>query len=299
MDIQRIVAHTDFDGLVSALLLRELFGVEETVFTEPWLITEGKFVVHKNDAVVDLPRPQGGCLLWIDHHRSSAPSELAPHEHFLPDKKSCPSVIWESFPERRDVLERFLPLIVAADKIDSADYAIDDLRSPTAAMRIAMSIDSGLANADDAYRLFLLEQLTQHSLEIVAGINIVAARYAAAVERQEVMLAVARERAVRHGTVLVVDLSDHERGAGLMQFLLFLEHDVSVAMFLYRGEQERVRLSVGENMFLRLNAVDIGALMRKYGGGGHKQAGGCTIPLAQKDEIIEHIVLVMNQNDSS
>jgi hypothetical protein len=286
VDINRIVAHADFDGLISALFLQEILGVEEAVFTEPWLITEGSFQVHKSDAVADLPYPLDGCGLWFDHHSTSAQT-LLPHMHFDATKKSCPAVIYDAYPER---LAKFLPLLKAADKIDSAEYTEEDLRNPTPAMQLALSL--GLGN--DRYRFFLLDQLREHSLEQVAQLHPVQERYQQVMAAQEHTLASLDDCARMHGDVLVVDLTQGLPYTKLLPFILGLQYPARVIMFLF-DEGERLRLSIGENIFLRTNVVDLGALMASYGGGGHRTVAGCSIPKSGSEEILDRIIAVLNQ----
>jgi len=299
MDINRIVAHTDFDGLVSALLLQELLGVEEVVFVEPWQLRDGLFTAHKTDAVVDLPYPPGGCGLWIDHHATSA-RKPAPHEYFDAGAKSCPSVIIALYPGASDRLSRFFSLIAAADKIDSANYTEEDLRSPNAAMQIAAGMDSGRPQRDDYYKEWLLDQLRQHSLEEVAASSLVRERFIAAQRLQEETLAALEERMTLRGNVLLVDMM----GLGmarpaLLPFLLYQRYPSSSVTLTVRESEEpgRLHVSAGENIFNRVNRVDIGKLMQEFGGGGHKQAGGCTIPAAQRDELLDRMILVLNENE--
>ncbi|MBR9703613.1 hypothetical protein GOV10_06230, partial [Candidatus Woesearchaeota archaeon] len=120
---KRIISHTDFDGLISAYLLREIFGVEEIIFTEPWFIQQGELEVRPGDIIVDLPYDER-CKLWIDHHKSNlATAETLRKEQpkkvvFDEKKKSCPSLIYEHFHKEHDFLEDedTKKMIAAADK---------------------------------------------------------------------------------------------------------------------------------------------------------------------------------------
>lgn len=284
MDVFRIVAHTDFDGLVSALLLQELLGVEEVVFAEPWEINDGTFKVQRTDALADLP--YAPCALWFDHHASSA-RPLGPGMHFDAKAKSCPRVIFNLHKER---LHKFHHLVVAADKIDSADFSQEDISNPTPAMQIALSLDT------DEYRRFLLDQLREHSIEHVASLRIVQERYRRKLVEQEEFLAGVEERTFVRGKTLVVEAQGLAvPHPSLIHFILYLRHPQTSVSILIFGDGPRLWLRVGENNFTRLNAVDIGAVMREYGGGGHKVAGGCTIPAAQQEEIINRLVNLFNQ----
>jgi hypothetical protein len=286
MHIIRIVAHADFDGLISALFLQEALGVEEVVFTEPWHVSDGSFQVHQTDAVAGLPYPLNGCGLWFDHHSTNA-RELLPHMHFAIDKKSCAALIYATYAEK---LPNFLPLLEEANKIGSADYTEEDLQHPTPAMQISLSLSLG----NDRYRSFLLDRLREHTVAEVAALHPVQERYQQIIAAQEHTLSSLEDYARMHGDVLVVDLTQGLPYTKLLPFILGLQYQARVILFLL-DDGQRLRVSIEQNIFLRTNTVDIGALMASYGGGGHKAVGGCSIPKSGSEEIIARIIAVLNQ----
>jgi oligoribonuclease NrnB/cAMP/cGMP phosphodiesterase (DHH superfamily) len=286
--INRIVAHTDFDGLISALLMQEVLGVEEVAFAESWEITDGSFIAHHSDAVVDLPCPGEGCALWIDHHASNN-GPTGPYFHLDSSRKSCASFIHSLWPDR---LQKYLPLVQAADIIDSAEYAERDIREPMPAMQVALS----LAHGSHHYRAFLIEQLRNRGIEDVAAMRIVQEKYAGVMREHEEFLVSAEERIAVRGSVLVLDGMGLQVPGGLLHFMLYLRYPaVAVSLIISDGGQGRARVSLGENIFMRVNNVNLGMLAREYGGGGHKAAAGCSVPLAQKDEMVDRLVTALNQ----
>jgi oligoribonuclease NrnB/cAMP/cGMP phosphodiesterase (DHH superfamily) len=285
MEIKRIVAHADFDGLVCALLLQEVLGIEDVVFAEAWEITEETFHVQHTDALADLP--YAPCGVWFDHHASNAVAPGA-HMHFDAGAKSCASLIYRHYLQQFPHLERFLPLVFAAEKIDMCEYTDDELRNPTPAMQVALSLDT------EQYRAFLLQQLREHSLESIAALRIVQERYRSNMQAHDEFLAAIEEKSSMRGAVLVVDAQDVRFPRNnIIPFLLFLQHPHANASLIVFGSGPRLRMLVRENA-AGTNTVDIGELMKQYGGGGHKAAGGCSIPAVQKEEIIDRILAVLN-----
>jgi nanoRNase/pAp phosphatase (c-di-AMP/oligoRNAs hydrolase) len=296
--ITRIVAHTDFDGLVSAFLLQELLGVEEVFFCEPWEIQNGTVRIHPTDAVADLPYPANGCGLWFDHHASSARSftNLA-HQRFDPHAKSCPGLIYSLHRER---LHKWYHLVHEADRIDSASFSEHDLRHPSSALRIAMALDTGDRERDDHYRRFVIERLRTDHLDAIAGLPITRERLAlidASMER-----ALRPERITRHGNVVVLDLRGKPHALARTTFIQFqlslLEamHDAPAAVSIIVGDAEeghaRWRVSMGKNLFCPASPVDLGAVAASFGGGGHAVAAGCAIP--QEDAVLSDIIMRCN-----
>jgi nanoRNase/pAp phosphatase (c-di-AMP/oligoRNAs hydrolase) len=53
-------------------------------------------------------------------------------------------------------------------------------------------------------------------------------------------------------------------------------------------------ISVGASIINRTSKVDVGALMLKHGGGGHKTVGTCQISPARADEVLKDSVKTIN-----
>lgn len=56
-----------------------------------------------------------------------------------------------------------------------------------------------------------------------------------------------------------------------------------------RGK-EFVTISVGYSIVNRTATVDVGSLMLKYGGGGHKKVGTCQVPYDQADTVLNSLI---------
>ena len=53
-------------------------------------------------------------------------------------------------------------------------------------------------------------------------------------------------------------------------------------------------ISVGHSIFNRTSTVNVGSLVLKYGGGGHRQVGTCQVDPGQVDRIADEILQVIN-----
>ena len=73
---------------------------------------------------------------------------------------------------------------------------------------------------------------------------------------------------------------------------MFPEANIQVRIFDGR-KGEFVVCAVGHSIFNRTSQTDVGKLMDRYNGGGHRGAGTCQLPLADAEtklrEIIEQI----------
>jgi nanoRNase/pAp phosphatase (c-di-AMP/oligoRNAs hydrolase) len=76
------------------------------------------------------------------------------------------------------------------------------------------------------------------------------------------------------------------------RFLIYsLYPDANISIRIIDGKGgEFVSLSVGYSVLNRTATVDVGSLMLKYGGGGHKVVGTCQVPYEAAEETLQKIV---------
>ena len=67
----RLITRSDMDGLVCAVLLKELGLLGEIVFQHPKDMQDGKVPVTDRDILTNLPYV-AGCAMCFDHHASEA-----------------------------------------------------------------------------------------------------------------------------------------------------------------------------------------------------------------------------------
>ena len=67
----RLVTRADFDGLVCAVLLKELELIDEIVFVHPKDMQDGKVEITDRDITTNVPFVPS-CYLAFDHHSSEA-----------------------------------------------------------------------------------------------------------------------------------------------------------------------------------------------------------------------------------
>ena len=65
----RLITRSDFDGLVCAVLLKEVETIDEIMFAHPKDMQDGKIPVSSNDIATNLPYVDG-LGMWFDHHHS-------------------------------------------------------------------------------------------------------------------------------------------------------------------------------------------------------------------------------------
>jgi nanoRNase/pAp phosphatase (c-di-AMP/oligoRNAs hydrolase) len=55
-------------------------------------------------------------------------------------------------------------------------------------------------------------------------------------------------------------------------------------------ERRNTVISLGKSIFNRTSRVNVGSLMRRYGGGGHEAAGTCQVENDRADRVIEELL---------
>jgi nanoRNase/pAp phosphatase (c-di-AMP/oligoRNAs hydrolase) len=57
-----------------------------------------------------------------------------------------------------------------------------------------------------------------------------------------------------------------------------------------------VAAAVGHSIFNRTSRTNVGELMSRYGGGGHKGAGTCLLPADRVDALVAEMVAIMKKD---
>ena len=92
--------------------------------------------------------------------------------------------------------------------------------------------------------------------------------------------------------VIITDLRglrDLPPGNRFLIYTMFPDANIQVRIFDGRGGEFTV-CAVGHSIFNRTSKTDVGQLMDKYGGGGHKGAGTCQLPNAHAEAKIRDII---------
>ncbi len=304
----RLVTRSDFDGLACAALLEELGIVTEYLYTHPKDLQDGKVAVTSNDVLANVPFVEG-CGLWFDHHSSETQrQELA--GRFKGACEAAPSaarVIYNFYtkePQNAAKLRKFAEMLIEVDKADSASYTREDILDPQGWMLLAFLADprTGLGYTR-TYRISNFDlmksipgMLRTMTIDQILASPDVQERVKAYREHNENYKKFLKDTARIDGDAIVLDLrgkKDVPHGNRFMEYTLFPEQNISVRLADGR-KGEFVMISVGGSTITRTSRVDVGALMLKHGGGGHKKVGTCQVAPAQADEVLKDILQTIN-----
>jgi hypothetical protein len=299
----RLVTRGDLDGLTSAAIITLQESIDEILLIHPQDITDRKVDVRRDDILANVPYDPR-CGKWFDHHLLTA-SNQSPPKHFDGRHGLTPSaarLVYEYYTERSPgdpELLRLGKLVDETDRLDGARLTPDDVENPRDYILLGYTIDSrtGLGSFDDYFRR-LVEWVKTMPIADVLSQPEVYARVERIRNEQEQFRALLQRNSFRLNNVVVTDLREIEHLPAGNRFLVYsLFPDANVSLRVHWGpSHESVVAAVGHSIFNRTCNTSVGELMSKYGGGGHRGAGTCILPLATAAEAIEEILFELQAN---
>jgi len=289
------------------VLLRDVEQVDLVDFVHPKDVQDGKLTLGRNDILTNLPYVPG-VGLWFDHHSSEIArnEETASYRGRFEIAPSAARVVYNHYASEK--LARYDTLLEAVDKSDAAQLDREDVVHPTGWMLLSYVMDprTGLAYHHD-YRISNRELMTK-MIDLIARYpddpdrvladTDVKERIDRYFSQQEEFERFTRAHSRVEGNVIVTDL----RGAGeppagnrFLVYTYYPEANIQVRIFDGR-KGEFVVCAVGHSIFNRTSKTDVGRLMSRYGGGGHRGAGTCQLPLAEAGEKLAEILAAIRQD---
>jgi hypothetical protein len=295
--IKRLVTRGDLDGLACAAMITSCEEIDWVRLVQPQEIVSSELTISSSDILANLPfHPAAG--LWFDNELKTA-SEARPPEELARRYSKAPSaaqIVYDHYSPQHPELSRYQPLLREVNRLDSAQLSVDDIRSPQGFILLGFTLDprSGLGPIDDYFHL-LLDGLKEESLEEILDYPEVHERVTRMSEQDRVFREGLQAHSRVEGPVIVTDfraLLKPPAGNRFLVYTLYPEAQVSVRLQT-DPIREGVAVSVGRSVLNRTSTVDIGALMARYGGGGHAGAGSCLLKPASAEAQLAEIVAAL------
>lgn len=303
----RLVTRSDFDGLVCAMILKEINLIDDIKFVHPKDVQDGKIDLNENDITTNLPF-DSRVALSFDHHESELlrlkqkgvdTSKLVIEK----DAKSAARVVYEYYKAKGEDLGRISDEIMeAVDKGDSADFTKEEILNPTGwvLMNFLMDARTGLGRFHN-FRIsnydLMMELITYcvtHSIDDVLALPDVKERVDLFFEQQELFKEQLLKLAKVEGKVVVLDLRDEEviyAGNRFMIYALFPETEISVHV-AWGFKKQNTPVMIGKSIINKASNVNIGDICLEYGGGGHANAGTCQL---DNDKVAEQLPVIIQK----
>jgi nanoRNase/pAp phosphatase (c-di-AMP/oligoRNAs hydrolase) len=293
----RLVTRGDLDGLTSAVIVTMKEQVGDILLVHPQDITDKRVEIRGDDILTNLPYdPRAG--MWFDHHLLTDSNEKPPAE-FKGRYGLAPSaarLVYDYYLERDPddaALRRLEPLVAETDRLDAAQLTPDDVEDPRDYILLGYTIDSrtGLGSFEDYFRK-LVEWLKTKSIQEVLAMPEVKERVDRLRADQAEFKRLLSRNSFQLNNVVVTDLREIERLPAGNRFLVYtLFPDANVSLRVHWGPRDdTVIAAVGHSIFNRTCKTSVGDLMSRFGGGGHKGAGTCVLPLERAADAIDEIL---------
>jgi nanoRNase/pAp phosphatase (c-di-AMP/oligoRNAs hydrolase) len=303
---KRLVTRSDFDGLVCAMLLRELDIIGDIKFVHPKDVQDGKVELSSNDITTNLPfDPRVG--IAFDHHESELSRndmEAIKEQYICYVAKSAARVVYDYYGGAETFKTVTTEIMEAVDKGDSADFTAEEILNPTGwvLMNFLMDARTGLGRFHNFrisnYDLMmeLITYCTNHSIEEVLALPDVKERVDLYFEQQELFKQQLKDTVVIHDKVAVIDLRPLETiyaGNRFMVYAMWPEVEMSVHV-AWGFKKQNTAVMIGKSIINKAGTLDIGQLCLDYGGGGHPHAGTCQLDNDKVDEMLPDIIAMLN-----
>ena len=292
----RLLTHTDLDGVMCAVLLCSVEQIDEIKFIDPATIQAGSMRIGKNDILTDLPY-DARVGMWFDHHVSSAPKTGQEFEGAFAVAPSAARVVYEYY--ENPFLEKYKTALEATDKIDSGQVSIEEAREPTGWFLLSNTLETDAPKEqDDEYRRQVIKIIRANpDIDAVLAHPLVAARVLNVKDQLVKFEKILREHTIMVGKVAFSDLRarpDLPRGNNYLIYSLFPQAITSVRIMPQKEAKDMVKISVGHNVYGVKSAFDVGAAMKKLGGGGHLAVGGASVKKEEAEKIVNSLIEQLN-----
>jgi hypothetical protein len=299
----RLLTRSDFDGICCAVLLKEMGLMDEMVYAHPKDLQDGKIPVGTNDILANVPYVPG-CGLWFDHH-SSEHERLELSGKYEGSSKLSPSaarVICDFYGTEK--LARFKDMLEYVDKVDSGQLTEEEILNPQGWVllgficdpRTGLGYHKGYRISNLAFMNDLVDHMRTKSIDEILSLPDTRERIALYQDNDQQARVFLEKHSRVKGPVLVTDargVAEIPPSNRFLVYSLYPDTNISIRMIDGRGK-EFVAISVGYSILNRAATVDVGSLMLRYGGGGHKKVGTCQVPYDQADTVLNELIEACN-----
>lgn len=300
----RLVTRSDFDGLVCAVLLKELDLIDEIKFVHPKDMQDGLIEITDNDITTNLPYVEGVHIAF-DHHLSETLRVEEKENHIIdPDAPSAARVVYEYYGGVKRFPDVNQEMLEAVDRGDSAQFTQDQVLNPQGwdLMNFLMDARTGLGRFRDFnisnYQLMmkLIDLCRDMPIDRIMEDPDVKERAQLYSDQQALCVAQINRCAEVHNNLVVLDLREEEviyAGNRFIIYALFPDQNISIHI-LWGVKKQNTVFATGKSIFNKTSNTNIGELMLRYGGGGHKNAGTCQVENDRAEDVLKELIISIN-----
>jgi nanoRNase/pAp phosphatase (c-di-AMP/oligoRNAs hydrolase) len=301
----RLVTRSDFDGLVCAVLLKDLDMIDDILFVHPKDMQDGKIEITSNDITTNLPYV-AGCHIAFDHHLSETMRNDSNIDNHVIDPKapSAARVVYDYYGGAEKFPNISVEMMDAVDKGDSAQFTEEEILEPEGwvLMNFLMDARTGLGRFREFrisnYQLMmkLIDACREHSIEEILKMEDVAERVELYNEHNELAKAQIAKCSTVHKNLVILDLTEEETIYATNRFVIYAMYpDCNISIHKMWGlKKQNVVFAIGKSITNRSSNTNVGELCLQYGGGGHLNAGTCQVETSTAEGVLKEIIEKIN-----
>lgn len=294
------------DGLVCAVILKQLDMIDEIVFVHPKDMQDGKIEITPNDIVTNLPYCKEAYMVFDHHESETIRNEKADNHVIIADAPSAARVVYDYYGGKEKLPKISELMMAAVDKADAAQFSVDEILHPEGWELLSFIMDSrtGLGRFRDFrisnYQLMmdLIDYCIDHSIEEIMQLPDVIERTDLYKSYEDKFRMQLEECSVMYNNLIVLDLREEEVIYPGNRFIMYaVNPEINISIHALNGFQnQNTVFAIGKSIVNRNSNTNIGELCLKYGGGGHHAAGTCQVANEDAERVLEELIEQINQD---
>lgn len=297
----RLITRSDFDGLVCAVLLKDMDLIDEIKFVHPKDMQDGIIKVTDRDITTNLPYVPGAHLVF-DHHDSETIRNTDRPDNYIIEGNamSAARVVYNYYKEKHHFRPEWDEMMTAVDKADAAQFTEEEILKPEGwtLLNFLMDARTGLGRfrafriSNYTLMMELIDYCREHTIEEILDLPDVKERIELYFRYEAEFKKMIMENARVYDEILVVDLREVDPilpGNRFIVYALFPDIKISIQV-MWGLKQQNTVFTVGKSIINRASKVNIGEIMLRFGGGGHKNAGTCQVPNDKAEEMLIQVI---------
>jgi nanoRNase/pAp phosphatase (c-di-AMP/oligoRNAs hydrolase) len=297
----RLVTRSDFDGLVCAVLLKELDMVDDIKFVHPKDMQDGKIEITSRDITTNLPYVAGAHLVFDHHLSETLRIKDKPANHVInADADSAARVVYDYYGGAERFPKVSEEMMEAVDKADSAELTHDDILEPDGWMLLNALMDArtGLGRfrefriSNYQLMMMLIDACRTQTIDQILELPDVKERVDLYWDHDEKARDQIKRCATIHQNLVVLDLRNEETIFATNRFMIYaLFPQVNISIHVMWGlKKQNTVFATGKSILDRGSKTNVGDLMLQYGGGGHIAAGTCQVDNDKAEATLKELV---------
>lgn len=298
----RLITRSDMDGLVCAVLMKELDLIDDVTFAHPKDMQDGLIDVGEDDITTNLPYVPG-VYMAFDHHASEVERvDSKPENHIIDAAApSAARVVYDYFGGAETFPDISEEIMIAVDKADSAQFSKEEILNPEGwpLLNFIMDARTGLGRFRNFnisnYQLMmkLIDTCREHQdIEAILSVPDVKERVDLYYEHQVKFREQIQRCATVHKNLIVLDYRKEDTiwaGNRFVVYALYPQTNISIHVIWGKNKQNTV-FATGKSIVNRTSKTNVGQLMLEYGGGGHNAAGTCQVTNLRAEDVLEELI---------